>query len=80
MMPRDSTPLTVVKLSDYGGQYLLMLTCGHCGHKREARPETFAKLMSWDAALAAVLERLRCSRCGANRCMATVHRQHKRDG
>jgi translation initiation factor 2 beta subunit (eIF-2beta)/eIF-5 len=79
MMPRDPTPLTVVKLSDYGGQYVLMLKCGHCGHRREAHPEVFARMAGWEAPLASVVERLRCSQCGAHQCVVTVRRQTKRD-
>lgn len=77
MPPRQ--PLHVVKLSDHGGQYVLILKCGHCGHWREARPETFARIVGWEAPLAMVLERLRCSMCQARRCTATVRREIKRD-
>lgn len=79
MMPPRQL-LTVVKLSDHGGQYVLMLKCSHCGHTREARPELFARLAGWETPLAIVLERLRCSQCGARRATATVRRQTKRDG
>ncbi len=80
MMPRDPAPLTVTKLSDHGGQFILTLKCGHCGHLREAQPVVFARIVGWEATLESVLRRLRCSVCGANRCTATVHRPHKRDG
>ena len=79
MMPRDPTPMTVNKLSDHGGQYILLLKCGHCGHIREAQPEVFARIAGWEASLASILERLRCSRCQARRCTATVRRPTKRD-
>jgi hypothetical protein len=79
MMPRDQTPLTVVKLSDHGGQYILMLKCAHCGHAREAHPDVFARMVGWEAPFAAILERLRCSQCGAHRCLATARRPMKRD-
>jgi hypothetical protein len=69
MMPRDPAPLTVVKLSDHGGQYVLILKCAHCGHTRDARPEVLARLAGWETPLAAVLARLRCSQCGAHRCV-----------
>ncbi len=78
MMP-PRPPLTVVKLSDYGGQYVLTLTC-ECGHTRTAQPKTFAALAGWEAVLADVVKRLRCSRCGKRRCSATVRPETKRDG
>jgi len=80
MMPRDRQPLNVVKLSDYGGQYMLVLKCSKCGHSREARPNVFARFAGWDAPLASVLQRLRCSKCSARRCTATARREMKRDG
>jgi hypothetical protein len=46
MAPRH--PLTVVKLSDHFGQYVLILTC-KCGHTRIAQPQTLARLAGWDA-------------------------------
>lgn len=79
MMPRDAAPLTVTKLSDYGGQYILLLKCSHCSHFREAQPAVFARFVGWEATLESVLGRLRCSRCGALRCTATVRRPTKRD-
>ena len=79
MMPRDSTPLIVVKLSDHGGQYVLMLKCEHCGHRREAHPEVFARLAGWEILLKTIVDRLRCSQCGAHRCLATARRPMKRD-
>lgn len=78
MMP-PRPPITVVKLSDHGGQYVLLLKCGHCGHIREAMPETFARIAGWETPLAKVIDRLRCSRCGARRCTATPRRPMKRD-
>jgi hypothetical protein len=72
-------PLNVIKLSDHFGQYVLMLTC-ECGHTRTAQPRTLAALAGWDALLADVVKRLRCSRCGERRCNATVRHETKRDG
>lgn len=80
MMPHDRKPLTVVKLSDYGGQYVLMLKCSACGHSREARPDLFARFAGWEASLASVVGRLRCSKCGVRRCTAAPRREMKRDG
>jgi hypothetical protein len=42
MPPRQ--PLTVVKLSDHFGQYVLTLTCGACGHSRTVQPQTLARM------------------------------------
>ena len=78
MMP-PRPPLKVVKLSDHFGQYVLTLKCA-CGHTRIAQPQTLAKLAGWDAALADVVGRLRCSKCGARRCSVTVRPETKRDG
>jgi len=41
MPPRQ--PITVVKLSDHGGQYVLTLKC-ECCHTRIAQPQTLAGL------------------------------------
>jgi hypothetical protein len=45
MMP-PRPPLTVVRLSDHFGQYVLMLKC-ECGHTRTAQPQTLAGLAGW---------------------------------
>jgi hypothetical protein len=79
MMP-PRPPLTVVKLSDHFGQYVLTLTCTSCGHSRSAQPKTLAHLAGWDAPLADVVERLRCSKCGKRKCTASVRPETKRDG
>jgi hypothetical protein len=73
------SPLTVVKLSDHFGQYVLTLTC-ECGHTRTAQPQTLAALTGWDALLADVVKRLRCSQCGKRRCSVNVRPETKRDG
>jgi hypothetical protein len=48
MMP-PRPPLTVVKLSDHFGQYVLTLRC-ECGHTRTAQPKTLAVLAGWGCA------------------------------
>jgi hypothetical protein len=68
MMP-PRPPFTVVRLSDHGGQYVMILKC-ECGHRRSPRPQTLAALAGWDALLADVVRRLRCSRCGRRGCSA----------
>jgi hypothetical protein len=78
MMP-PRPPLNVVKLSDHFGQYVLLLKC-ECGHTRIAQPQTLAALAGWDALLADVVKRLRCSHCGRRGCSATVRPETKRDG
>ena len=77
MPPRP--PLTVVKLSDHFGQYILTLKC-ECGHTRMAHPETLARIAGWEVELAYVVKRLRCSKCGKRTCTASVRPETKRDG
>ena len=79
MMPPRSA-LTVIKLSDHFGQYVLTLKC-ECGHTRITQPRTLAGFAGWDALLVDVLRRLRCSQCGRRGCsVATVRAETKRDG
>ena len=78
MMP-PRPPLTVVRLSDNFGQYVLTLKCA-CGHSRTAQPKTLAHLAGWDALLTDVVRRLRCSQCGKRKCSAKVRPETKRDG
>jgi hypothetical protein len=78
MMP-PRPPLTVTRLSDHFGQYVLILKCA-CGHTRTANPKTLASLAGWDAALKDVVRRLRCSQCGKRTCSASVRAETKRDG
>jgi hypothetical protein len=77
MMP-PRPPITVVKLSDHFGQYVLTLKC-ECGHTRTAQPQTLAALAGWDALHADVVKRLRCSQCGRRLCSVMVWRETKRD-
>jgi hypothetical protein len=78
MMPPRKPPI-VLKLSDHGGQYVLTIKCP-CGHARSAQPQTLAGIAGWDATLKSVVQRLRCSRCGARKCSVTVRPETKRDG
>ncbi len=78
MMP-PRPPIKVVKLSDHFGQYVLTIACP-CGHTRAANPETLARIAGWDAALADVIKRMRCSKCGARKCTVNVRPETKRDG
>ena len=77
MMP-PRPPLTVLKLSDHFGQYVLTLKCG-CGHVRTAHPQTLARIAGWEAALSEVVRRLRCSKCNRRQCEVSVRPQTKRD-
>lgn len=61
--------LKIDKLSDEFGQYTIYLTCS-CGHIRRCNPHTFAALAGWDAKLADVVRRLRCSKCNRKKCAA----------
>jgi len=70
VMPRKPA-LKIEKLSDEFGQYTIFLQC-ECGHSRKAIPKTFANVAGWDALLADVVKRLRCSKCGKKKVMATV--------
>lgn len=78
MMP-PRPPLTAIRLSDHFGQYVFTLNC-ECGHTRTARPQTLAALAGWDALLADVVGRLRCTHCGRQLCSVSVRPETKRDG
>lgn len=78
MMPLRP-PLTIIKLSDHFGQYVLTLKCA-CGHTKTEQPRTLAALAGWDALLDEVIKRMRCSRCGKRKCNASVRPVTKRDG
>ncbi|HEX4241305.1 MAG TPA: hypothetical protein VHZ53_07840 [Steroidobacteraceae bacterium] len=60
--------LHIEKLNDEFGQFRLALKCGACGHERLAAPSTLAKICGWDANLADVAKRMRCSHCGKRDC------------
>ena len=80
MPPRP--PLTIEKLSDNFGQFVIILKCGQkcsCGHVRRAAPRTLAALAGWDARLEDVAKRMRCSKCGKRDCQASVRLEAKRD-
>jgi hypothetical protein len=61
--------LKIEKLSDEFGQYLIYLSCP-CGHIRRCNPHTLAAFAGWDATLAKVVKRLRCSKCNQRKCTA----------
>jgi hypothetical protein len=61
--------IVVEKLSDHFGQYLIYLRCT-CGHIRRCYPATFAGMAGWDAKLADIVKRLRCTKCQQRLCTA----------
>lgn len=66
-------PLHVIKLSDHFGDYLLNVECRKCRHTRTVSPHVFAKFYGWEAALADVTAKLRCSKCDAKDVAIVVH-------
>jgi hypothetical protein len=58
------------KLADEFGQYVLYLKCESCLHERRTTPHMLANLCGWNANLADVVRRLRCSICGQKKCAA----------
>jgi hypothetical protein len=58
----------IEKLSDEFGQYTLVLKCAACGHERITHPTTLGRLCGWDAKLADVEKRMRCSKCSKKLC------------
>ena len=60
--------LRINKLGDEFGQYTLVLKCSECGHERTAEAHTLGRLCGWDAKLADVEKRMRCSKCGKKKC------------
>jgi hypothetical protein len=46
------------------GEYVV-LRCQACHHVAVLRPEVLAQLLGWDARLAGLPRRLKCTRCGA---------------
>lgn len=71
--------LSIDRLSDEFGQYVIFLECA-CGHTRRCNPSTLAALAGWDARLADVAKRMRCSKCDQRRCKARALSQPKPRG
>jgi hypothetical protein len=61
--------LNITRLSDEFGQYTILLRCD-CGHTRRCHPKTLAAISGWDALLADVVRRMRCSKCHQKKCTA----------
>jgi hypothetical protein len=66
-MGRD---LKVERLSDEFGQYELILKCESCLREWHTTPHMVANICGWDARLADVARRMRCSVCGKKKCAA----------
>ena len=62
----------VEKLSDEFGQYAITLNCQRCRHARTVYPNALAPIVGWEAPLAAIASRMRCSKCNAKQCELTV--------
>jgi hypothetical protein len=56
------------KLSDRFGDYVLLITCRRCKHRRRTPPHALAKVLGWEASLTDLAARLRCSNCHAKDC------------
>jgi len=67
-------PLKIDKLSDEFGQFVIILTC-ECGHTRRCYPATLANIAGWDAKLADIVKRLRCTKCSKRKCTARTVRE-----
>lgn len=76
-MTRD---FKVLRLSDEFGQYLLEIKCTGCAHERRAYPNLLAHLCGWDAKLADLERRLRCSKCGKKSCHVRAIQMQKPRG
>src|ERR1700679_1002720 len=60
MMPPHG-PLTVVRLAEHFGQYVLTLKCSACGYSRTAQPKTLAHMTGWNALLVDIVRKMHCS-------------------
>ena len=59
-------PSAIKHLHDFNGNFLIFVRCRACRRAREVDPEELAARVGWDAKLAAIAPRLKCSRCGAS--------------
>ena len=67
--------LKIDKLSDEFGQYEILLTCIACGHTRRCYPHTLAAFAGWEAKLAYMVKRMRCTKCRERKCSARAMRE-----
>jgi hypothetical protein len=54
----------VTKLTDEGGNFLVDVRC-KCGYGCWIKPKQLARRFGWEATLASLAPRMRCSKCGA---------------
>ena len=62
----------IQKLNDHLGRYAIHVQCRGCSHEREIRPVVLARIFGWDAELARVIPRMRCSQCGKKDCEVRI--------
>jgi hypothetical protein len=56
-------PSSIVRLSDHFGNYVLEVRCRKCRHVRQVDPRDLAGRFGWQAELAQLVQRFRCSKC-----------------
>lgn len=59
-------PGAIKHLDDFNGDYLIFVRCRACRRAREIDPRELAARVGWNAELAAITRRLKCSGCGAS--------------
>jgi len=69
--------MEVTRLGDQFGDYLLSARCRKCRHTRTIDPHTLAQLVGWNATLASIALRLRCSKCSARNCEISTMKRPK---
>lgn len=79
-MRMDAWKESIKKLDDRFGDYLLAIRCRQCSHQRLVEPAALAQLVGWAAAIADVMERMRCSKCHARGSDWTIERRPKPRG
>ena len=62
----------IQRLNDHLGRYTIHVQCRGCAHEREMRPVVLARICGWDAELARVIPRMRCSQCGKKNGEVTI--------
>ncbi len=58
-------PLSFVRrISDFNGQFVLLVLCRGCRHERAIKASVMAKQFGPDPLVAPIVRRLRCTKCG----------------
>jgi hypothetical protein len=73
-------PSVIKRLNDHFGDYLIFVRCRSCRHVGEVTPAELAPRVGWDTELAAVIPRLKCSRCGRKDSDVAIAFRHKPRG